>query len=142
MQLGMVGLGRMGGNMTLRLLRGGHDVVAFARHKDSVERMVAEGATGANSLEDLVGKLSAPRIVWLMVPAGDATEKTIEALSELLDDGDIVIDGGNSRYTESVARAEKLRPIGISFLDSGTSGGIWGLEGGYCLMVGGDADAF
>ena len=142
MRLGMIGLGKMGGNMTLRLVRGGHEVVGFARTKDAVDKVVAEGASGADSLEDLVSKLEPPRVVWSMVPSGDATEQTIERLSELLDEGDVVIDGGNSRYTDSVRRAALLKRKGIAFLDSGTSGGIWGLDNGYCLMVGGDADAF
>ena len=142
MKLGMIGLGKMGGNMTLRLLRGGHDVVGFARTQESIDKVVAEGGTGAASLEDLASKLDPPRVVWLMVPAGDATEETVTRLSDLLDEGDVVIDGGNSRYTDSVRRAEMLKERGIAFLDSGTSGGIWGLDNGYCLMVGGDQAAF
>ena len=142
MQLGMVGLGRMGANMTLRLLRGGHEVVAFDVDESAVKKVAGDGASSATSLEDMVGKLDAPRIVWTMVPAGDITEGTISTLGSLLSEGDIVIDGGNSRHTDSVARGEKLQGSGIAFLDAGTSGGIWGLEGGYCLMVGGDAGAF
>ena len=142
MQLGMVGLGRMGGNMTARLLRGGHEVVAFARSQESVAAAAAEGATGASSLDDLVAKLDTPRAVWLMVPAGAPTADTISQLAELLSPGDIVIDGGNSRYTESIERGNALAEVGIRFADAGTSGGIWGLDEGYCLMVGADPKVF
>ena len=142
MQLGMVGLGRMGANMTLRLLRGGHDVVAFDVDEAAVEEATSNGAQPATSLEELTSKLDTPRVVWTMVPAGEITEKTIADLGRLLSAGDVVIDGGNSRHTDSVARAQRLRESGIAFLDAGTSGGIWGLEAGYCLMVGGDAEAF
>jgi len=138
----MVGLGKMGANMTLRLQRGGHDVVVFDVDQAAVERSTADGATAATSLTDLVEKLATPRAVWVMVPAGDITRATIEELAGLLSDGDVLIDGGNSRYSDSAARAEALAKQGISFLDVGTSGGIWGLEAGFCLMVGGDADAF
>ena len=138
----MVGLGRMGANMTVRLIRGGHSVVAFTRNSESVARMVEEGAIGADSLEDLVGKLEAPRIVWTMVPAGEPTETMLEKLSELLDEGDVVIDGGNSNYKDSIRHAGELAKSGIRFLDSGTSGGVWGLENGYCIMAGGEPDAF
>ena len=141
MRLGMVGLGRMGANMTRRLLRAGHEVVAFARTAESVEEAEADGATGAHSLEEVVGQLAPRRAVWLMIPAGDPTEDAISQLAELLDPGDVVVDGGNSRYTDSIRRAELLGAKDISFLDSGTSGGVWGLDNGYCLMVGGDADA-
>ena len=142
MQLGMVGLGRMGGNMTTRLLHAGHEVVGYARHPEPVEKVVGEGGVGASSLEDLVQKLSPPRAVWLMVPAGAPTADSIAQLGDLLDEGDTVIDGGNSRYTESIERGEWLRARGISFIDSGTSGGVWGLGEGYCLMIGADEDAF
>ncbi len=142
MRIGMVGLGRMGGNMTVRLLRGDHEVVAFNRSPGPVEAAVAEGAIGADSLEDLVSKLEPPRAVWFMVPSGDPTEEAIEHISGLLGAGDMVIDGGNSRYTDSVRRSETLKEKGISFVDSGTSGGIWGLTEGYCLMVGADAEPF
>jgi 6-phosphogluconate dehydrogenase len=142
MQLGMVGLGRMGANMTERLLRGGHQVVAFDVDEDAVRKAASTGAQPASSIEELVSALDAPRVVWTMVPAGDITESTIARAGELLSEGDIVIDGGNSRHTDSIARAERLNGSGIAFLDAGTSGGIWGLEGGYCLMVGGDAEAF
>ena len=142
MQIGMVGQGRMGANMTLRLLRGGHEVVAFDVDESAVREAGSNGAAAASSLEELVEKLETPRIVWTMVPAGDITEQTIARLGELLAEGDVLIDGGNSRHTDSVARGKRLGESGIAFLDAGTSGGIWGLEGGYCLMVGGDAEAF
>jgi 6-phosphogluconate dehydrogenase len=136
MQIGMVGLGRMGANMTRRLLRGGHEVVVYDVVSDAVTAIVKEKAVGSTSLEDLVAKLAPPRVVWMMVPAGDITEQTIASLEDLLEPGDALVDGGNSRYTESMARAEELGRKGISFVDSGTSGGIWGLENGYCLMIG------
>jgi 6-phosphogluconate dehydrogenase len=142
MRLGMVGLGRMGGNMTIRLVRGGHEVVAYDPGEDAVQRVVAEGAKGASSLEEMVGQLESPRIVWLMVPSGDITEQTLQNVRKLLQADDIVIDGGNSNWKDSVRRAEELARDGIHFLDAGTSGGIWGLENGYCLMVGGAEDAF
>jgi 6-phosphogluconate dehydrogenase len=141
MRIGMVGLGRMGGNMTKRLLRNGHEVVGFARSADSIAVVERDGAIGAHSLEEVVSHLDTPRAVWLMIPAGDPTEEAIEKLSDLLDAGDVIIDGGNSRYSDSVRRAESLAAKDISFIDSGTSGGIWGLDNGYCLMVGGDKDA-
>jgi 6-phosphogluconate dehydrogenase len=142
MRIGMVGLGRMGANMTTRLIQGGHEVVVFDVNSDAVKRSGDGGAEPASSLEDLVSKLSGPRTVWVMVPSGDITEQTVEQLGQLLGDGDTLIDGGNSRYTDSVRRAESLASTGISLLDCGTSGGIWGLEEGYCLMVGGDEGAF
>jgi 6-phosphogluconate dehydrogenase len=138
----MVGLGRMGGNMAVRLMREGHEVVAFSRTPETVARIVEKGAIGAASLEDFVGRLEPPRIVWTMVPAGDPTEQMLLRLSGLLDTGDVLVDGGNSDYKDSKRRAEDLGKIGIRFLDSGTSGGIWGLENGYCIMVGGDREAF
>jgi len=138
----MVGLGRMGANMTTRLLQGGHEVVVFDVNGEAVARAAKGGAVATESLDDLVSQLEAPRIVWLMVPSGEITHNTIDRLEGLLEEGDTLIDGGNSRYTDSMARAEALDGKGISFLDAGTSGGIWGLEGGYCLMVGGDRDAF
>ena len=140
MELAMVGLGKMGLNMSTRLVRGGHRVVGYARTAETVESAVKLGAEGAHSLEEAVGKLSAPRIVWLMVPAGDVTYNTIEKLSGLLSTGDIVIDGGNSNYKDSVRHAEMLEPKGIDFVDCGTSGGIWGLTEGYSLMIGGQAE--
>jgi 6-phosphogluconate dehydrogenase len=138
----MVGLGRMGANMSVRLMRGGHEVVAFDVDAEARGRVAGEGAQAAESLEDLVGALEAPRTVWLMVPAGEITEDTIEKLADLLDDGDAVVDGGNSRYTDSVRRAHALSEKGIGFVDSGTSGGIWGLDNGYCLMIGAEQDDF
>lgn len=142
MQIGMIGLGRMGGNMTRRLLREGHKVVGYAREPDSIRAVEAEGALGADSLEDLVAKLERPRSVWLMIPAGDPTEETVRRLGELLAAGDAIVDGGNSNYTDSTRRAQELSAKGIEFVDAGTSGGIWGLENGYCLMIGASPDAF
>ena len=137
MELAMVGLGKMGLNMATRLERGGHRVVGYARTAASVEEAVKNGAEGANSLAEAVGKLNAPRIVWLMIPAGKVTDDTILELSGLLSRGDIVIDGGNSNYKDSVRHAAMLEPKGIEFLDCGTSGGVWGLKEGYSLMIGG-----
>ena len=142
MELGMIGLGRMGGNMALRLSKGDHKVVGYDPNQQVVQDYVKQGISGASSLEDLVGRLSAPRAVWSMVPSGEVTEATINRLGELLSPGDTVIDGGNSYYKDSVRRAAVLEEKDIYFLDSGTSGGIWGLAEGYCLMVGGDSDAF
>ena len=133
MQLGMVGLGRMDDNMAERLRRGGHDVVGYDRDP---------AVTQVGSLEELVAKLTAPRAVWIMVPSGDPTEQTVTQLATLLERGDMLVDGGNSNFRDSIRRAETVGGNGIGFLDAGTSGGIWGLEEGFCLMVGGDADAF
>ncbi|MFN0058143.1 MAG: phosphogluconate dehydrogenase (NAD(+)-dependent, decarboxylating) [Planctomycetota bacterium] len=141
MQLGMIGLGRMGGNMVRRLMRGSHDCVVYDLSAEQVQKLVAEGATGAASFEQLASRLARPRVVWVMVPAGDATEKTITAIARCLDSGDIVIDGGNSYFKDDVRRAAMLKTTGIHFVDAGTSGGVWGLERGYCLMVGGDKSA-
>lgn len=138
MQLGMVGLGRMGANMVRRLMRGGHQCVVFDRNLEQVHRLTGEGATGASSLDELVGALKKPRAVWIMVPAGDPTEQTVMALAERVTAGDIIIDGGNSYFKDDVRRASILREKGIHYLDVGTSGGVWGLERGYCLMIGGD----
>ncbi len=137
MQLGMVGLGRMGGNMVRRLLRGGHECVAYARSREAVDDLAAEGAVPAHSLEELIGKLSPPRHVWLMIPAA-AVGPTVESLAPLLDRDDVLIDGGNSYYRDDVDRAERLASKGIHWVDCGTSGGVWGLERGYCLMIGGE----
>jgi 6-phosphogluconate dehydrogenase len=142
MELGFVGLGRMGKNMVLRLLGGGHRVVAHNRSPGPVEDVVAAGAVGAASLPDLVGKLAPPRAVWVMVPSGDVTETMIQDVAGLLARGDIVVDGGNSNFRDSIRRAGDLARRGLRFLDAGTSGGIWGLKVGYCLMVGGDRTAF
>ena len=141
MQLGMVGLGRMGGNMTERLLERGHEVVAFDRNPDTVAAAASEGAIPASSLKELVAKLDRPRAVWVMVPAGAPTLATIGDLAPLLDPGDTIVDGGNSRYTDAIAHSARLREHGVSFVDAGVSGGVWGLKVGYCLMVGGDDDA-
>ncbi|MBC5829891.1 MAG: decarboxylating 6-phosphogluconate dehydrogenase [Candidatus Eremiobacteraeota bacterium] len=141
MHLGMVGLGRMGANMTTRLIRGGHAVVAFDRSADAVQASVKDGAGAAASLEDLLSQLSKPRIVWIMVPSGPPTESTIDALLRTMDSGDIIIDGGNSKYTDGIARAQRAKTKGVAFIDAGTSGGVWGLENGYCLMVGGETAA-
>jgi 6-phosphogluconate dehydrogenase len=142
MQLGMIGLGRMGGNMVRRLMRGGHDCVVFDLNPDNVAALAKEGAAGSASMEDFVKKLKAPRAVWVMVPAGDATEKTVDALAKLMDSGDIIIDGGNSNFKDDARRAKTLAASGIRYMDAGTSGGVWGLERGYCLMVGGEKSAF
>ena len=142
MQIGFVGLGRMGGNMVHRILRDSDNtVVAFDPGAEAVKAAVGVGATAADSLEDLVSKLDKPRAVWLMVPAGAITQSSIETLMELLDEGDMIIDGGNSRWTESKAHAEAASAQGIEFVDVGTSGGVWGLEVGYCMMVGGGDEA-
>jgi 6-phosphogluconate dehydrogenase len=137
MQLGMVGLGRMGANMVRRLLRGGHACVAFDRDPSAVSAIAAEGAAGAASLEALVAALAPPRAVWVMVPAGAPTEGTVQSLAALLAPGDAVIDGGNSNFKDDARRAEALRARGVDYLDVGTSGGVFGLERGYCLMIGG-----
>jgi 6-phosphogluconate dehydrogenase len=137
----MVGLGKMGANMTTRLIRGGHEVVAFDRSAEAVTAAAGNGATGASSLEDLVRQLGAPRAVWVMVPAGDPTESTVRALAEVLTSGDTIIDGGNSNYKESMRRAAMVAERGLSFVDAGTSGGIWGLTEGYSLMIGGPDEA-
>ncbi|HYD40654.1 MAG TPA: decarboxylating 6-phosphogluconate dehydrogenase [Anaeromyxobacter sp.] len=142
MDIGMIGLGRMGGNMARRLLGGGHRVVGWATDEAGIARLNADGGVGVRSLDELVAKLPAPRAVWVMVPAGAATEETIRALAEKLSPGDTVIDGGNSYFKDDVRRAKLLAAKGITFLDAGTSGGVFGLERGYCLMVGGDAAAF
>ncbi len=142
MKIGFIGLGKMGGNMVQRLLNNGHEIVAFARTAESVKKAEEKGAVGAGSLQDLVDKLKKPRVIWLMVPAGEATEKTISQITPLLEKGDILIDGGNSFYKDSIRRADELKKAGILFLDTGTSGGIWGLKIGYCMMIGGDKDIF
>jgi 6-phosphogluconate dehydrogenase len=139
MQLGFVGLGKMGGNMVHRIQRDSeHECVVFDFDEGAVSTAEGHGATGAGSLEELVSQLEAPRTVWMMVPAGDPTESTVEELRELLDEGDTIVDGGNSRWTDDKRRQEQLRPKGIYYVDVGTSGGVWGLSVGYCMMVGGD----
>jgi 6-phosphogluconate dehydrogenase len=142
MELAMIGLGRMGANMVRRLLRGGHSCTVYDVNPANVEQLVAEGAIGAGSIADLVAKMSPPRAIWIMVPAGAATEQTIETLAPLLEADDIIIDGGNSHFKDDVRRSRRLAPAGIRYLDAGTSGGVWGMERGYCLMIGGDASAF
>jgi 6-phosphogluconate dehydrogenase len=139
MQIGMVGLGRMGGNMARRLLKGGHEVVAHADDAAAVDRMAAEGAVPARSLDELVARLRPPRAAWVMVPAGPPTEQVVAALGERLGRDDVVIDGGNSFFKDDVRRARALAARGVHYVDVGTSGGVWGLERGYCLMIGGPA---
>lgn len=141
MELGIVGLGRMGGNMTRRLLDGGHTVVVYDQSEEAVAEMVGIGAVGAVSLEEIAEKMSVPRAVWVMVPAGEPTEETIAQLRELLDRGDTIIDGGNSNYKETMRRAQEVQEAGLFMVDSGTSGGVWGLAEGYSLMIGGDTEA-
>ena len=138
MELGMIGLGRMGASMTERLVRGGHRVISYDRSAEAIQRVVDKGAIGAHSLADFVKQLTLPRAIWLMVPSGDPVDQTIEQLLPSLTNGDIVIDGGNSNYKDSIRRAEKLKAHAMHFVDAGTSGGIWGLENGYCMMIGGD----
>jgi len=142
MQLGMIGLGRMGANMVRRLMRGGHECFVFDLNAESVKRLEGEGAGGGGTIEELVEKMRKPRAVWVMVPAGAPTEKTIEALSKSMSAGDIVIDGGNSHFKDDVRRAKLLEEKGVHYVDVGTSGGIWGAERGYCLMVGGEKEVF
>jgi 6-phosphogluconate dehydrogenase len=142
MRAGFVGLGKMGMNMVQRLLSGNHEIVAYARTVKAVKKAEEKGAVRAESLRDMIDKLTAPRIIWIMVPAGNATEDTINRIAPLLQEGDIIIDGGNSFYKDSIRRSKGLNKDGISFLDVGTSGGIWGLEIGYCMMVGGDKVVF
>lgn len=137
MQLGMIGLGRMGANMVRRLMRGGHHCVVFDVNPEQVQRLAAEGAVGAGSMDELIGRLNKPRALWVMVPAGEATETTVESLAKRLSADDIVIDGGNSYFKDDVRRAKALAGRGIQYVDVGTSGGTWGLERGYCLMIGG-----
>ncbi len=141
MELGMVGLGKMGANMTSRLLKGGHRLVVFDRSADAIKASAEEGAVAAQSLQDMVSQLDTPRSVWVMVPSGKPTESVITELSELLAEGDVIIDGGNSNYKNTLDRGEALRKKKIDFVDVGTSGGVWGLTEGYSMMVGGDANA-
>jgi 6-phosphogluconate dehydrogenase len=141
-EMGMIGLGRMGGNMVKRLALRGHRIVAWTRTADTVKLAVKDGAVGADSVEHLVSQLQRPRAVWVMIPAGKATDDMIQQLKKLLDEGDLVIDGGNSRWTDSKRHAEELKEKGIHFMDAGTSGGVWGLKVGYSLMVGGEKEDF
>ncbi len=137
MELGIVGLGRMGANMARRLMRDGHTIVAYDVNADAVSALAGEGAEGVSSLAELAAKLSAPRAVWVMVPSGEITEKTVEDVAAVLEPGDAIVDGGNSYYRDDIRRAETLREKGVDFVDCGTSGGVFGLERGYCLMIGG-----
>ena len=141
MQLGMVGLGKMGANMTRRLMRGGHQLVVSDLSTDAVKELAGEGAVGSSSLQDLVQKLSTPCAVWIMVPAGDPTEQTVEKLASFLSAGDTIIDGGNSYFKDDVRRAKSLQAKGIHYVDVGTSGGVWGIDRGYCMMIGGPKEA-
>jgi 6-phosphogluconate dehydrogenase len=139
MQIGMIGLGRMGANMVWRLVRDGHQCIAYARHAETVNAVLREGVTGAESLEDMVARLETPRVLWLMVPAA-AVDSTLDVLKPLLSPGDIVIDGGNSHYHDDIRRGAQLKEIGLHYVDVGTSGGTHGLERGYCLMIGGEKE--
>jgi 6-phosphogluconate dehydrogenase len=138
MELGMIGLGRMGANMTERLVRGGHRVISYDRSPEAIQRVVDIGGVGARSLSDFVKQLAPPRAIWMMVPSGAPVDQTIEQLLPNLAEGDILIDGGNSNYKDSLRRAELLKRAGVHFVDAGTSGGVWGLELGYCMMIGGE----
>jgi len=142
MRIGLAGLGRMGMNMARRLLGGGHEVVAYNRSPDKVAQAALDGAVPAYSLAELAGKLEAPRVVWLMLPAGDVTEEHVRELAPLLSAGDILVEGGNSRFTDDIRRAKELEGRGVRYLDAGVSGGVWGLSVGYCTMVGGEREAF
>jgi 6-phosphogluconate dehydrogenase len=142
MRLAMIGLGRMGGNMSERLMKGGHEVVVFDRSLEAIAKYAALGAVASSSAADAAGKMSAPRVVWIMVPAGKPVDDTIASLLPVLKKGDVVIDGGNSNFHDSMRRAADLKTKGIEFIDSGTSGGIWGLANGYCLMIGASDAAF
>jgi 6-phosphogluconate dehydrogenase len=141
MRLGMVGLGKMGANMTRRLVRGGHELVVTDLSADNVKKLAGEGAIASASLDDFVGKLAKPRVAWLMVPAGTPTEQTVQALAQRMQAGDILIDGGNSYFKDDVRRSRQLKEKGIHYVDVGTSGGVWGLERGYCMMIGGPKEA-
>src|SRR3984893_12141214 len=141
MQLGMIGLGRMGANMVRRLMKGGHQCVVFDLNPDNVKKLSSEGAIGASSVEDFVKKLNKPRAAWVMVPAGAATESTVLNLAGLMESGDTIIDGGNSYYKDDVRRSKILRDKGLHYLDVGTSGGVWGIERGYCMMIGGSKES-
>ncbi|MBL8008438.1 MAG: decarboxylating 6-phosphogluconate dehydrogenase [Ignavibacteria bacterium] len=142
MKIGLIGLGRMGAFMAERLLLNGHEVCANNRSHDKIKLIEEKGAEGAYSLEELTGKLPSPRVIWMMVPSGETVQKTIDSLIPLISEGDIIIDGGNSYYKDSVRRYRQLKELGINYLDAGTSGGIWGLKNGYCVMVGGDKNVY
>ncbi len=142
MQIAMIGLGRMGGNMVRRLMQGGHTCVVYDRSEDTIKQYEAEGATAAYSLQEVVEKMEAPRHLWIMVPAGDPVDQTIAALTPHMSPGDVIIDGGNSRWTDTKRRAAELETAGFHMLDCGTSGGVWGLKVGYCMMIGGEEAVF
>ncbi len=142
MRLAMIGLGRMGGNMSERLMKGGHEVVVYDRSPDAIQKYVGQGATASSSAGDAAKKLPAPRIIWIMVPAGKPVDDTIAEMLPFLSKGDVIIDGGNSNFRDSMRRAAELKGRGVEFVDSGTSGGIWGLANGYCLMIGASDAAF
>jgi 6-phosphogluconate dehydrogenase len=142
MHIGLIGLGRMGGNMVRRLKNGGHQLTVFDTSAENVKKLVAEGNEGSSSLEDLIKKLPKPRAVWVMVPAGKPTEDTVQTLARLMEPGDMIIDGGNSFYQDDVRRAGEFKKKGIHYVDAGTSGGVWGVERGYCLMIGASDEAF
>jgi len=142
MQIGLVGLGRMGANMVRRLQKGGHHCTVFDLSAENVQKLVKEGAAGASSLDDLVKRLPKPRVVWVMVPSGKATESTVQTLAGSMEQGDVIIDGGNSFYKDDIRRACEFKKRGIEYCDAGTSGGVWGVERGYCLMVGAEEDTF
>ena len=141
MELGIIGLGRMGGNISLRLMRAGHKAVVYDRNADAVTGLAKQGAAGVGGLADMVKALTPPRAVWVMLPAGAITEATVNELAGLMDVGDTIIDGGNSYYKDDIRRAKTLQPQGITYIDVGTSGGVWGLDRGYCMMIGGDKAA-
>src|SRR3954468_2220604 len=140
-QLGMVGLGRMGSNLVRRLMRDGHDCVVYDVKPDPIKQLAGEGATGASTLKELAERLEPPRAVWIMVPAGDITESTVKEVAEVLEKGDAIIDGGNSYYRDDMRRAETVGEKGIDYIDCGTSGGVFGLDRGFCLMIGGPDEA-
>ena len=140
MQLGMIGLGRMGANMARRLMKNGHTIVAYDRSADAVKQLASEGATGADSLDAMIKAMPKPRHIWIMVPAGGPTESTVEELGKKLEPGDTIIDGGNSFFKDDIRRGQMLAPKQISYVDAGTSGGVYGLERGYCMMIGGPKD--
>lgn len=142
MQIGMVGLGRMGANMVRRIVRGGHSCIVYDLNPENVAAVNGDGVSATSSIAELVERLDTPRAVWIMVPAGDATSQTVDSLGKLLSSGDTIIDGGNSHFKDDVRRAEMLSSLGIHYLDVGTSGGVWGAERGYCLMIGGEESAF
>ncbi|HEX4495163.1 MAG TPA: decarboxylating 6-phosphogluconate dehydrogenase [Thermoanaerobaculia bacterium] len=141
MQIGMIGLGRMGGNMVRRLIRGGHECVVYDLNPNAIAELVADGASGAGTLDEFVQRLQVPRTAWIMVPSGDPTEGMVQELAKRMEKGDAIVDGGNSYYKDDVRRGEALKEKGIFYVDAGTSGGVWGLERGYCLMVGGEREA-